>query len=114
MREDPKHRAHIRRLPCSGCGRPGPSEAAHVRLSDFGGVTVPESERGGTGLKPADRHCVPLCRECHSRQHNKGERSFWIIRGINPLALAASLHRNTGKVDIGRAIVQRARNGWAL
>ena len=29
------------------------------------------------GQKPSDWHTVSLCKECHSRQHNIGERTFW-------------------------------------
>lgn len=43
-------------------------EAAHVRI--LGG--------GGMGMKPADYDAVPLCKDCHTEQHSKGERSFWL------------------------------------
>jgi hypothetical protein len=31
----------------------------------------------GMGQKPDDHRTVSLCRDCHSLQHNLGERSFW-------------------------------------
>lgn len=27
-------------------------------------------------MKPSDRWCISLCRECHSTQHQMGEASF--------------------------------------
>ena len=35
----------------------------------------------GMSQKPDDWRTVSLCSECHSRQHNIGERTFW--RGID-------------------------------
>lgn len=29
------------------------------------------------GVKPSDKWTVPLCRECHQVQHNRGEVDFW-------------------------------------
>lgn len=43
---------------------------------------------GGTGIKPSDCYCVPLCAECHNRVH-RGERTFWKNR--TPLELADAL-----------------------
>lgn len=112
-RIDRKHRAFVRSLNCVGCGAT-PSECAHVRMSHFEGVTVPLEERGGTGLKPADKWCVPLCRECHARQHQSGENTFWNWVKLNPLALAQSLYRNTGNYKAAQGILYRVRMGEAI
>ena len=106
-RRSPKHCTFIRLLSCVGCGRRGPSECAHVRMGHFGGVVVPQAERGGTGLKPADRWTVPLCTHCHRLQHEIGERSFWEATELNPLALAQALWRNTGNLEAAQAIMLR-------
>jgi hypothetical protein len=53
-------------------------ECAHVRIGTD----------GGTGIKPSDRHCISLCKECHSRQHQIGEPAFERERGIDMKALA--------------------------
>lgn len=39
-------------------------------------------------MKPSDRWCISLCRDCHSEQHRLGEWSFAIKHGINLKALA--------------------------
>ena len=42
-------------------------EVAHVRIGSGAGM----------GQKPDDWNTVSLCRDCHTYQHNLGERSFW-------------------------------------
>lgn len=110
-RSHPKHRSYIRSLNCVACGAPPRSECAHIRFSHFDGEVIPLEERGGMGLKPHDRHCIPLCRQCHGRQHMMGEALFWMERGLNPICLAASLWANSGNLTAGRGIVMRAVNG---
>ena len=83
-------------------------------MGRFGGWTVPVDDRGGIGLKPHDRWSVPLCHTCHGEQHALGERAYWDIRGINPLALAESLWRNSGNLEAARGIVGRARLGSVI
>lgn len=51
-----KHLAFIRTLPCCVCANPIPSEAAHIRIGNDGGV----------GMKPGDNHVVPMCHACHA------------------------------------------------
>lgn len=29
------------------------------------------------GMKPSDIYCVPLCVECHAKQHAISEKYFW-------------------------------------
>lgn len=61
-----------RRLPCAACGRPGPSDPAHVISRGAGG-----GDRGNV---------IPLCKSdprtgyvgCHEEQHRKGWGGlFW-------------------------------------
>ncbi|MDQ2762171.1 MAG: hypothetical protein M3Y22_01330 [Pseudomonadota bacterium] len=60
----------LRKLPCAQCKYPGsvvnPIVSAHV------------DHAGGKGIatKVADRFCVPLCDECHKRQHSIGWMTF--------------------------------------
>lgn len=76
---DPGYLAWLRTLPCCcGCGKPAPSDAAHLRT----GVT-------GMGRKPHDRLAVPLDHGCHMRQHAFGDEAAWFhAHGIEPLLLA--------------------------
>lgn len=62
---------HLRHLPCSCCeAAPGdqgnPIRSAHV------------DHAGGKGMstKVADRHCIPLCNNCHDEQHQVGWLTF--------------------------------------
>jgi hypothetical protein len=57
-------------------------ECAHVRCGTD----------GGTGIKPSDKWCVSLCKECHSRQHQIGEPAFEAEHGINLKSLAMMFH----------------------
>ena len=97
--EDAKYLARIRELPCCVCGRPGPSDAAHIRMSDaaWGGHWGKRST--GMQEKPSDRWALPLCRPsyrpddiaalikhdeprrlvdigCHGRQHGHDHKFF--------------------------------------
>lgn len=71
--------AFVKEQPCMACGHPGtharPIEAAHVTLvvSAKTGALLP---RGHTG--EAAWGCVPLCKPCHQRQHEMGERPFFM------------------------------------
>ncbi len=60
----PRHPAYLKWLrtkECAWCGKPGPSEAAHM-----GG--------GGRGIKGSDALAIPLCgpRGCHAYSHRHG------------------------------------------
>ena len=68
QREWPKHRQWIRGHEClvGGCMNRD-IEAAHVRTG---------RTDGGTGLKPSDWWCVPLCKSHHAMQHQIGEPAF--------------------------------------
>jgi hypothetical protein len=57
--------AWVQAQPCIACNRI-PSENAHIRS-------------GGTGRKADYTQIVPLCRSCHTLQHQKG----WKALGLN-------------------------------
>lgn len=52
----------IRGKPCIVCGSLSASHPHHIRISDSGGG-------GGTALKPSDYQAIPLCSDCHRREH---------------------------------------------
>lgn len=78
VRRCPAHRTFVRKHACSACGSEVAIECAHVRVGTGGGL----------GVKPSDRWCISLCRDCHSEQHRIGEASFEKRHGINMKALA--------------------------
>jgi hypothetical protein len=82
-RRCPSHRAWVRGHCCSACGSPSGIECAHVRTGTD----------GGTGIKPSDRYCVALCKECHARQHQIGEAAFEKAWGIDLKALAEAFYK---------------------
>lgn len=49
------------------CDAEAPIEVAHVRLGTDGAM----------GKRPSDYFTVALCKNCHARQHEIGERTFW-------------------------------------
>lgn len=86
---DAKHLSFVRKLPCCVCLRMDTVQAAHLRKG------VPLEHKGGMGLKPSDCYTTPLCHECHSLQHNKGEDTFWKDVSL-PASLAESLYKLSG------------------
>lgn len=74
---EPAYLQFLRRQPCEarhlgGCS--GPSDAAHLRFSDFKAGRV----NPGKGRKPDDKWALPLCRHHHTAQHAHGdERAWW-------------------------------------
>ena len=62
-----RHLNFVRGHACSVCGSGEPIEVAHVRLGSGAGM----------GQKPNDWRVVSLCKDCHRRQHERGEASFW-------------------------------------
>ncbi len=62
------YRAFISTQPCAVCGADSTVVPHHEK---FG--------KGGTGIKPPDSHCIPLCFNCHTRRHSQGVRTFWGI-----------------------------------
>jgi hypothetical protein len=55
----------IRLLPCCVCGRSGPSDAAHIRMSDAAWGGLYDKPYTGGAEKPDDCWSVPLCRPVH-------------------------------------------------
>lgn len=86
---DAKHLKFIRTLPCCVCLRMDTVQAAHLRKG------VPLEHKGGMGMKPSDCMTVPLSADCHSRQHQVGEASFWKDMSL-PISLAENLYTLTG------------------
>ena len=82
-KRSPAHRAWVRSHACSACGSQSAIECAHVR----------DGTDGGTGLKPSDKWCISLCKDCHSRQHQIGEAAFEAETHIDMKALAAMFFR---------------------
>ena len=66
--------------PCAACGAYPPTEAAHVRVlrSDKTGDLLPRSHKGRAAWG-----CVPLCKECHLKQHTMSEDQFADLTGID-------------------------------
>jgi hypothetical protein len=50
---------------------------------------------GGMGIKPSDKWCISLCRDCHSQQHRQGEETFEKTHGIDMKALAQEFFRQS-------------------
>jgi 5-methylcytosine-specific restriction endonuclease McrA len=94
----------LRKLPCARCSHPGdqvnPIVAAHV---DHAGGK-------GTSTKVADRHCVPLCDDCHKQQHAMGWRSFEIsLPTHDGVALAAAYWQQwPGRISWERELAEGA------
>lgn len=84
----PGHRKWVRGHECA-CQNPpirgplceGSVECAHVRMGTD----------GGTGIKPSDRWCVPLCKAHHAEQHRIGEPAFEKRYAVNLKATAERL-----------------------
>lgn len=72
---------HIRAQPCLRCGRPGPSEVAHVCAFPSRKVSGFMPRRKGI----ASYSAVPLCPECHryapTSIHAVGENAFFEALG---------------------------------
>lgn len=84
-KRSPAHRAFVRSHACCACGSLTAIECAHVRVGTD----------GGTGIKPSDRWCLSLCKDCHSRQHQIGEPAFEKEAGIKMKDLAAEFFKRS-------------------
>lgn len=82
-RDHPKHRAWVRKRPCTvhGADCRGQVHAHHVR----------NGTDGGMGLKPHDRWVVPLCAYHHDELHRNGARSFERAYNVNLASEALAL-----------------------
>jgi len=72
------HCSFVRSHHCSMCESATAIEVAHVRLGSGAGM----------GQKPDDHRAVSLCRDCHHRQHQVGEETFWAGRDVEALISA--------------------------
>ncbi len=85
---DDAHLRAIRELPCVVCGDIS-TEAAHIRYSEL----RMGKRSTGRGEKPHDLWTIPLCGNCHRKQHAYGrEREWWQHIGKDPLPIALALY----------------------
>lgn len=82
-KRSPAHRAWVRGHACCACGSEVAIECAHVR----------DGTGGGISMKPSDKWCISLCKNCHSYQHIVGEENFNQQYGINMKMLAEAFAR---------------------
>ena len=59
IRRDPALLASIRAMPCAWCGKPPPSDAAHIVHAGMGGARRWD----------APENVAPVCHRCHMRHH---------------------------------------------
>lgn len=100
---DDKHLALVRKCMCMVCGMDPAGEAAHVRIS-----SAAHSKPNTGSRKPDDKWTLPLCHECHMRQHSEGELTFWYRIGLSAVHWCQELFRVTGDLDAMRATVMRS------
>lgn len=84
-KRSPAHRSWVRGFACCTCGSQVAIECAHVRTGTGGGM----------GVKPSDRWCISLCKDCHTEQHHIGETSFAKKHKIDLKALADEFARKS-------------------
>lgn len=87
------HLALLRKLLCCVCGSREPNECHHLKQ---------DTNERGMGLRSTDKHAIPLCRHHHAEVEgvgSKNERQYFLDKGIDALALADALWRNTGDQD---------------
>ena len=104
---DEKYLEWLRSKPCCcGCGKPPPSDAAHLRV----GSLAYDKRPTGLAEKPHDRWAFPLNRRCHEAQHAFGsELVFWEQHGIDPFALCVRFYAEFGGTG-GKPKTKRLRN----
>lgn len=101
------HRAFIASLPCLVCGNNIESEACHIRMGD---LRVAKPANPGTGTKPGDMWCVPMCGQHHRKQHTMNEHAFWRGHSIDPIITALALWAHSGDHEAGCQVVAHARH----
>lgn len=105
-----KHRAAIRKCPCSmpKCNRMGKSDPHHLKATGLRGMA----------MRSPDRFAIPLCRSCHEEIEaagSKNELKWFLNRGIDALELAGALWGARGdaaamtRVVLAHKISARAR-----
>lgn len=101
---DDKHLALIRKCMCICCGMDPCGVAAHVRMSSAAhGKPMP-----GMQAKPDDKWTLPLCNDCHVRQGDEGELTFWYGVGISAVHWCVEIFKVTGNLEAMRAAVMRS------
>lgn len=90
------HLGFVRSHCCSVCHSDAGIEAAHVRIGSGAGM----------GQKPDDWRAVSLCRDCHRKQHEVGERTFWQQAGQDVEVLIDAFCRTSPKASEIRRIRQ--------
>jgi hypothetical protein len=85
---DKDHVKYVSRRPCLICGRQ-PSDPHHLRFA----------QQRALGRKVSDEFIVPLCRSHHREVHRTSDEvAWWTLAGIDPLAAAHNLWRETHPV----------------
>lgn len=101
MRErDEAHLKRLRLLPCARCADNQGSDAAHIRFSS----ATHGKKNPGVGQKPNDRDALPLCRRCHTLQHEIGEAAFW--KDCDPIGWARALYKVSGDINAEMQVVK--------
>lgn len=98
---DKAHLENIRQCPCIKCGTMERIEASHIRINGDGGIAQ----------KPSDNRVLPLCHDCHARQHKQGEFTFWggFDGVINAIELALSLYP-LGLFEMRQKVLRKRKN----
>jgi hypothetical protein len=73
--KSPAHCNFVRSHACCNCDSEVNIQVAHVRMGSGAGM----------GQRPDDYRTVSLCCDCHRRQHEIGERTFWKGRDVEAL-----------------------------
>ena len=95
---DKDHRKFVSRQPCVICGR-APSDPHHLRFA----------QPRALGRKVSDEFTVPVCRLHHREIHRYGnEVAWWTKAGIEPLAVALKLWRQSRPTHQAPAQLMRA------
>lgn len=100
-----KHLKFIRGLPCVVCGDNTSTEAAHIRFS----CAEAGKRHVGMGEKPDDRWTVPLCGECHRKQHRMNEWEYWQSVNRDPILISLALWGVSGNHELGEQIALASR-----
>jgi hypothetical protein len=105
---DNKHLDAVRKLICVACGedRERHIEAAHVRQA-----SAAHGKRStGMAMKPDDRWVLPLCRDCHARQHSVGELTFWDEIQLSPFLVCERLYAASPDIEAMLKVIVNARS----
>lgn len=88
----PAHLRYVASIPCIACsgGRlPGPDWMDRGSVSQAHHLTFAQPR--ARGLKVGDQWVLPVCPPHHHALHHKGERLWWVLKGIDPLPIAEAL-----------------------